>query len=200
MTTSPDRELQQWMDAWHADAGERTAPDAIRAHVRRRTIQLAVWLAGEAAVCAIALALVAGAAMRLDDPLDRLAMALLALIATGALGLSWWNWGGTIRASATTTSEFVALSAERLRRLRRAIALGWGILGAEVLVLTPWVWHRLYGGITPPSADVERFGWGLLAALTSFAALLLGALQLWARREARRLEELRDELGDTTDG
>ena len=200
MTTSPDRDLQQWMDAWQADAGVRTAPDTIRAHVRQRTIQLAVWLVAEAAVCAIALALVSGAAMRLDDPLDRLAMALLALIAVGALALSWWNWSGTIRAAATTTREFVALSAERARRLRRAIALGWGILGAEVLVLTPWVWHRLYGGIIPPSPGAERFGWGLLVGLTCLAVVFLGALHIGARREAKRIDELQRELGDTAVG
>jgi hypothetical protein len=196
MTTSPDRELQRWMDAWQADEGERTAPDAIRAHVRRRTAQLAVWLVVEAAVSAAALALVIRGAIMLSSPLDRLAMALLALIAAGALALSWWNWGGTIRATGRTTSEFVALSAERTRRLRRGVALGWGVLAAEVLVLAPWVWHRLYGGITPPTAGAERFAWGLLVGLTSLAALLLGAAHVSSRREARRIDELREELGD----
>jgi hypothetical protein len=194
--TSTDRELQQWMDAWQAETGERTAPEAIRAHVRRRSLQLGVWLAGEIVVAGLAIAFVIRAALATADPVDRIAMALLAVIASGALALSWWNWRGTVRATARTTREFVRLSVERWRRLRRAIVLGWGLLAAEVLVLAPWVWHRLYGGTAPPSADAERFGWGLLVLLSTLAALLLGALHLWARREERRVGEMLQQIGE----
>lgn len=192
--TSSDRELQEWIDAWQADAGDRVDPDTIRAHVRRRSVQLGLWLAGEIVVAGLAMALVIGAALATTDPVDRLAMALLTVIVAGALALSWWNWRGTVRATAKTTSEYVQLSVERWRRLRRAIVLGWYLLGAEVLVLAPWVWHRLYGGPTPPSADAERFGWGLLLALTTLAALLLGALHVWARREGERVATLEREV------
>ena len=188
--TSSDRELDQWMDAWQADAGERSAPDVIRAHVRRRSLQLTLWLGGEIAVAGLAMSLVIGAALTSSDALDRLAMGLLSAIVLGALALSWWNWRGTLRASAMTTREFVQLSAERWRRLRRAIAIGWYLLGAELLVLAPWLWHRLYGGPTPPSVEAERFGWGLLLVLTTLAVLLLGALHAWARREGIRVAEL----------
>lgn len=128
------------------------------------------------------------------DPVEKLAMGLLTIMAASALALSLWNWRGAIRASARTTSAFVALSLERSRRLRRAVTLGWGILLAELVVFVPWVWHRLYGGLRPPSADAERFGWGLLAGLTMLAVLLLAGLHAWARRDARIMGDLRKEL------
>jgi hypothetical protein len=193
MTTAPDREMQQWMDAWQTD-GEAAAPDAIRRHVERRTLMLSVWVAGEIVLCAGMLAFLLHRAATDPDPVEKLAMGLLALITTGAVAFSLWNWRGSIRASTSTTSAFVALSLERSRRLRRAIYMGWGILAAEIVVLVPWVWHRLYDGPQAPSVDAERFGWGLLAGLTALAMVMLAGLHAWARREARILDELRKEL------
>ncbi|HSC28191.1 MAG TPA: hypothetical protein VLD67_13010 [Vicinamibacterales bacterium] len=194
MTTPTDHELQQWIDVWHADTGETAAPEAIRAHVRRRSILLRVWIATEIVLCLFLLGFVVHRAVTHPDLLEKLAMALLALIAASAGALSWWNWRGALRAAAETTAAFLALSAERSRRLRRAISIGWGILAAEILVFVPWVWYRLYGGLQPPSAAAERFGWGLLAGMTVLAVLFLAGLHAWARREARLLDELRREV------
>ncbi|MGH8722274.1 MAG: hypothetical protein ACREU4_09835 [Burkholderiales bacterium] len=181
------------MDAWQTD-GEAAAPDAIRRHVERRTLMLSVWVAAEVVLCAGMLAFLLHRAATDPDPVERLAMGLLALITAGAVAFSLWNWRGAIRASTSTTSAFVALSLERSRRLRRAIYMGWAILAAEVVVFVPWVWHRLYGGPLAPSVDAERFGWGLLAGLTTLAMVMLAGLHAWARREARILDELRKEL------
>ena len=121
-------------------------------------------------------------------------MAMLALVAAGALAFSWCTWRGTLRASAQTTAAFVALAVTRSRRVRRAIVVGWGILLAELLVFVPWIWHRLYDGVAP-TADAVWFAWGLLAGLTMLAVLFLVGLDVWARRDARRLQDLMRELG-----
>jgi hypothetical protein len=107
---------------------------------------------------------------------------------------SIWNWRHSLRASADTTTAYVTLSIDRIRRLRRAIRFGWGLLAAELLVLGPWVWYSLYGGQYPPSAEAERFAWGLLVIMTTLALLFLIGIQRWLAREARILEGLRREI------
>jgi hypothetical protein len=194
MSTVSEREWQQWTGTWQADAEPMTAPEAIRQHVRRRSRLLAVGLAGELVVAlGFSVSLVYRATTH-PDPLERLAMGLLALVAMSGLLASWWTWRGTLRASSETTAAFVALSIERSRRLRRAIAVGWGILLGELAVFVPWIWHRLYGGPQPPSSEAEWFSWGLLAGLTLLAVLYLASLHWWARADRRRLEALRQEL------
>lgn len=194
--TSTDREMQQWMDTWQAQAAGQApgAPEAIRSHVERRSRLLSIWVGGEVILTVAIFAFLMHRVATDPDPVEKLAMGLLALIAASALALSLWNWRGAIRASARTTSAFVALSLERSRRLRRAVNLGWGILLAELVVFVPWMWHRLYGGSRPPSADAERLGWGLLAGLTMLALLLLAGLHAWSRRDARIMDDLRKEL------
>ena len=194
--TSTDREMQQWMDTWqaHVSGEEPGAPEAIHRHVERRSRLLFIWVGGEVILTVAVFAFLLHRVATDPDPAEKLAMGLLALITASALALSLWNWRGAIRATARTTSAFVALSLDRTRRLRRAVNLGWGILLAEIVVFLPWVWHRLYGGPQPPSADAERFGWGLLAGLTMLALLLLTGLHAWARRDARIMDDLRKEL------
>lgn len=61
------------------------------------------------------------------------------------MGVGWWNWRGSLLASANTTSQFVSVSTERVRRMRRAWRIGWIVLIAEVAVFSVWVWNHLYG-------------------------------------------------------
>jgi hypothetical protein len=130
------------------------------------------------------------------DPVGRLAMGLLALITVSALAFSWVNWRGAIRTSTGTTTAFLSLSLERLRRLRRGLYAGWSILAAEIAIFVPWIWHRLYAGAGPPSEAAERFAWGLLGGVTLLGVALLAGLHAWARREARMLDGLKRELGE----
>lgn len=194
--TSTDREWQQWMDAWHTPSGTGApaAPEAIHGHVARRSRMLAIWLAGELVVSVCAGVFLIHRAVTHPDPFEKVSMGLLAFIVVGAFGLSLWNWRGVVRASTSTTSGFVVLSCERLRRFRRAITVGWGVLFGEVAVFVPWVWHRLYGASRVPSDAAERFGWGWLAGVTMVGVVLLVGLEAWARREDRILNDLRKEL------
>jgi hypothetical protein len=196
MTTSPDRELQQWIETWQADEEAPAAPEAIRRHVARRSAMLAATVTGEVLLGAGMLAFLLHRVVTQPDPVEKVAMGLLALIALAAGGFSLWNWRGAIRSTAGTTAAFLALSADRSRRLRRAIRVGWAILAAEIAVFVPWVSHRLYGGAGSPSAGAEWFAWSFLASLTALAVALLTGLHAWARREARILDDLRRELGE----
>lgn len=199
MNAPSEPDLQHWMETWQRDAEPVTAPEAITRHVRRRSRLLAVWVAGEVAIAIGASVFLFYRAVSDPDPVEQLAMALLALVAPLAVGFSWWNWRGTFRVSTRTTAAFLQVSVERARRLRRAILGGWGILAAELLVFVPWIWYRLYRGSEPPSAEAIWSAWGLLAGLTGLALAFLAALHVWARRDERRLDDLRRELAPATD-
>ena len=193
MTSSPD-ELEQWATAWQQQSEPQTGPAAIRAHVGRRSVLLALWVTSEIALCVAVLGFLLLRTMMTLDPIEQVAMMVLALITAGSLMFSIWNWRHSLRASSDTTSAYVTLSIDRIRRLRRAIRFGWGLLAAELLVLGPWVWYGLYGGQHPPSDEAERFAWGLLIIMTTLALLFLIGIQRWLAREAGILEGLRREL------
>jgi len=194
--TSTDRELEQWTEMWHAPSSAEASatPEAIHRHVERRSRSLAVWLAGEMAVTACAVVVLLHRAVTNPDLFEKVSMGLLAFIVVSAMGLSLWNWRGVVRTSMSSTSGFLALSCDRLRRFRRAIRIGWGLLLGEVAVFVPWVWHQLYGGARVPSDAAERFGWGWLAGVTTIGVVLLVGLEVWARREDRTLKDLTKEL------
>lgn len=196
MSVTPDRELQRWTEAWQDDRAPLAAPEAIRRHVRRRSRCLAFWVSGELAIGFVFTTLLVRRVVTESDPWEKVAMSLLAVIALGATGLSWWNWHGTLRASAQTTAAFVALSRTRVHRLRRAVRAGWRVLLAEVAVLIPWIAHRLYGGGAHASVGQASFSWGLLALLTLLGVVLLTALGRSARREATAIEALEADLRD----
>jgi hypothetical protein len=106
----------------------------------------------------------------------------------------WWNRRGVLRSSATTTAEYVAVSAERLRRMRMALRIGWMVLVAEVAVYTIWIWDRLYAGGRVALPSEERFAWSWLSGFTAVAVVSLIAFGRWLNRDAERLEAIRREL------
>jgi hypothetical protein len=194
MTEISDRELQQWIKTWTAPADTPSgAPESIYRHVQKRSRLLRLALVSEVAVVIAVSPLLVRAAV-VGDTLERIAMALLAMMAVAAVGFSWWNWRGAVRASGASTAAFLELSMMRVLRLRRAIVAGWCLLAAEVLVFMPWIWYRLYRNEAPPGAAVELFSWGLLTTMTLLGAGCLVALTRWARRERAQLENLRAEL------
>ena len=122
-------------------------------------------------------------------------MTSLTLITIATVLFGWWNRRGVLRSRATTMADYVAISTERLRRMRMAWCIGWMVLAAQVAVFTIWLWNRLYAGTTPPSINAERFGWGWLAGMTIAAVVALLCFERWIRRDEKRFEALRRELG-----
>jgi hypothetical protein len=194
MNTSVEQDLQRWTDDWQTEPATPVVPEVMRAFVVRRSRQLTAWAAAESGVGAVAVSVLVYLAIAQPDPLDKLAMGLLALIVAGALAFGCWNWRGTLRSSAETTAGFVLLSLERAKRLRRAVRAGWVLLAGEVVVFVPWIMHRLYGGDAQPVASTVMLSWGLLIVLAGSAAAGLVALGRWADRDASWLRAMRDEL------
>jgi hypothetical protein len=192
--TSSDRDLERWRSDWQSLEDPGPSAEVVRDLVRRRDRLLAVWVAGEWVVAAVALPVVGYVAWTTHEPVERLAMILLAIITVGTVAVSWWNWRGMVRVSASTTADYVSVSLERLRRLRRAVTIGWVVLGAEVAVFVVWIWHRLHGGPASVPVGSTVFAWSLLAFLVGSAAVFLVSVHRWVERDAARFEALRREL------
>lgn len=181
-----DRDVDALMRAWQAPGDVPTgSPEAIVRHVKRRTVQLRAWLAGEVVVVVAVSPLLAQAALNGGVP-ERAAAVLLGTLALAALAFSWWNWRGTIAAAGASTSDFIALSAARAPRLSRAVAAGWALLFGEVVVFVWWLATR------EPAPN--PWAWLLLAGLTVSGGLFLAALGRWARRECAAVETLAREI------
>ena len=90
---------------------------------------------------------------------------------------------------AASTAEYLALAAERCRRLQRGVRAGWTVLATEGLVFVPWLWYR---SGTPPS--IAHWPWNFLAAMLAAGAVAILLLHRWSRRERRIVEGLNEEM------
>lgn len=180
-----DPELKEWTSDWQAGAERESSAEAIRLYAQGRTRFMWTWVLSELAVGAIALPVLAYMGWMATEAVERWAMWLLSLITVSAMSVAWWNWRGSLLASASTTTEFVAVSAERVRRMRQAWRIGWIVLVAQVAVFAVWIWNYLYTGANGSTAFAERFSWGWLAFMSLSAVVFL----LWMDRRLRRDEE-----------
>lgn len=196
MSMSPERELEQWASTWRMDEGPRPAPDAIRHYVQRRSRLLVTWLVGEVVIGVGGATWLVRRLVVESDPVDKAAMGLLAVVAAGAVLLSWRTWHRVISVSGGTTAAHLELAAERARRLRLALRAGRWILASEVAVFTPWIWHRLYAGVPLASPQAQFRAWGVLAIMTAVGAVGLHLAHRWQRRDQRTIEELRHDFED----
>jgi hypothetical protein len=194
MTASQDQELQEWVKTWQTPLASPTHADELGARVRRHVRTRRLWAATEAAIGIAAFAVMSYRVVVEETMFEKVAMALLGLIALGAVALSWWQWRGIWRASAETTTAFLAGCVERGLRLQRYVAAGWVILIAEVAVFVPWIHYRLETSAEPASPSVQWFAWGLLALMTALAVVFLVVMQRWLRREQEALAEIQREV------
>lgn len=189
-----DPELREWTSDWQAGDDREGPGDAIRVYAHGRRRFMWKWALSEAAVGIIALPLLAYQGWTSTDAVERWSMGLLALIVVAAMGVGWWNWRGSLLASARTTADYLAVSAERLRRMRQAWRLGWVVLVAEVAVFSVWIWNMLYAGGRDHSPLAERFSWGWLAFMSIMAVAFLWRMDRWIRKDEEKFESLRREL------
>jgi hypothetical protein len=185
-----DPELKTWTSDWQSGTEREYSAEAIKLYAQGRGRFLWTWVLIELTIGAIALPILGYLGWMATDAVERWAMWLLSLITVAAMSIGWWNWRGALLASANSTAEFVAVSAERLRRMRQAWSIGWIVLIAEVAVFSVWIWNDLYMGTRGPSAFAERFSWGWLAFMSLSAVVFL----LWIGRVIRRDEEKFAEL------
>jgi hypothetical protein len=195
MSAQDDRDFQQWTKEWQAGTPrDVTTEEQIRRYVKRRSGLLWSFMVGEFAIGAIGLPILVYLSVAARNEVERLSMISLASIVIAALGFGWWNWRGMLRSSAASTAEYLAISAERLRRLRLAWRVGWLVLTGEVVVFVIWIWDHLYSGAHPHDSGAAQFAWGWLAGFTLVAVVWLVWFGRWITRDAARFEALRREL------
>lgn len=195
MSAQDDRNFQQWTKEWQAGPPrDITTEEQIRHYVKRRTGLVWSFFVSDFVVAGVALPVLVYFSVAARSGIERLSMLSLAMITVATVGFGWWNWRGVLRSSAATTAEYLAVSAERLRRMRMAWRIAWTVLIGQVMLFTLWIWDRLYAGANAPSAWAERFSWGWLAGFTLIAIVSLMWFGRWITRDAERLEVLRREL------
>lgn len=192
MTNDP--ELKEWTSDWQSGSEREYSAEAIRLYAQGRGRFMWTWLLIELAVGAIALPMLAYMGWMATDQVERWAMGLLGLITVAAMSVGWWNWRGSLLASANTTAEFVAVSTERLRRMRQAWRLGWVVLVAQVAVFSVWIWNMLYAGTRSHTAFAEQFSWAWLAFMSLSAVGFLLWVDRVIRRDEQKFAELRREM------
>jgi len=195
MSAPDDRDFQQWTKEWQAGTPrDETTEDQIRHYVKRRSGLLWSFFVSDFVIAGIALPVLVYYAVAARSDVERLSMLSLAVITVATVGFGWWNWRGVLRSSAATTAEYLAVSAERLRRMRLAWRIGWLVVSAQVAVFTIWIWEQLYSGRLPYNAAAERFAWSMLGGMTVAAVIGLIIYGRWIRRDTQRFEALRRDL------
>lgn len=188
---SNDPELKEWTADWQAGSEQASTADAIRLYAQGRNRFMWTWVLSELTVGAIALPVLGYMGWMAPDAIQRWAMWLLALITIAAMSVGWWNWRGSLLASARTTAEYLAVSTERLRRMRQAWRIGWIVLAAQVAVFSVWIWTRLSG---PASTMSVRFAWGWLLFMTLCGVGFMWWMNRRIRRDVETFEALKREL------
>ena len=195
MNTQPDRELQQWAEDWQSDgAREVTTDEQIRNYVTRRGGLVRSWAIADFVIGAIALPVLAYFGWMARNEVERMAMASIAGITIAAVCFGWWNWRGVLRSTASSTAEYIAISSERLRRLRLACRIGWAVLAAQVIVYTIWIRDHFQSVMHEHDTADVLFAWSWLIGFSLVAAISLLWFGRWITRDAARFEALRREL------
>lgn len=194
MSVNDDLELKKWAADWQAAEPTVESAEQISHYVKKRTGLIWSFLVTDFVIGGIALPILAYVGWMSESDVERFAMMGLASITVAAIGFGWWNWRGVLRSSATSVTEYIAISAERLRRLRMAWRIAWVVLAGEVIVFSVWLWDMFYSGARPHDPGAERFGWTWLGGFTLLAIAGLLYFGRWIRRDAERFEALRREL------
>jgi hypothetical protein len=194
MTSDHDVDLKDLAGDWQAAPYNEESAEEIRHYVAKRSGLLWSFAMVDAVIAGIALPVLLYFGIATESKVQRLAMIALASITIATVAFGWWNSRGVLRASATSVSEYVAISAERLRRMRLAWRIAWLVLAAQVTVYVWWIPSRLHAGGIPPSPVQLRFAWAFLAGLVLVAVVGLLWFNRWLKRDTARFEALRREL------
>jgi hypothetical protein len=196
MTSQQEQhDFLKWSQDWQAGAERDSATEEqIRHYVAKRGGFIYSMVLGDFIVGAIALPVLLYIGVMSSNDLERFAMFGLAYVTVAAVCFGWWNWRSVLRASANSVSEYVAISNERIRRMRLALRVGWMVLVAQVVLYSIWIPNHMHPGNVPPSAGQLRFAWTWLAGFTGAAAIGLIYFSRWLDRDAARFERLRRDL------
>jgi hypothetical protein len=194
--TDVNDDLAAWRTDWQTAEPEADPSAPLVVFARRRRPLLIIWIAGELLVAVAGLLVVGYFFVVRRDPVERLAMGVLAMTCLSAGLFSWWNWRGAVRASSETTMVYLELTERRLLAMRRGVSAGWAILAVELLVLIPWTWYRLDGqGIAQTRAPI--WPWVLIATMSGLGVAAILRTGRWVKREAEIVAGLRRDLDQT---
>jgi hypothetical protein len=194
MNPQDEHDFRQWQQDWQAGQPRDTTEDEIRRYVKRRGRLVGSFMIVDAVIAGIALPILAYLGIYAQSEVERVAMIALAYITIAATAVGWWNWRAVRHSHAASTADYLAISAERLRRMRLAGRMGWGVLVSQVVVFSIWIWDQLYAG-NPYDPWAERFAWSWLGGFTVLAVAGLVWFDRWLTRDVERFEALRRELG-----
>lgn len=194
MTRNDDQDLKEWAADWQAAPPDPESAERIRHYVKKRTGLIWWWVAADLVIGGIVLPILGYIGWMSESYIERMAMGTLASITVAAIAFGWWNWRGVLRSSATSITEYIAISAERIRRIRLAWRMAWLVLAAQVIVFSIWIWDMIYSGAKPHSPGAELFAWSWLGLWTVAAVVFLIVSGRWLRRDTARFEALRREL------
>ena len=180
-------EWSGWVEEWQrVDAGP--VEPSLGRRVQSRSRLLAVWIATEMAIAAIAVAVLTWFAVTSPLAADRIAMGTLAVVCIATAIVALWNWRGTWRPADASQRSFLDVSLLRCHRLRRATISGWWILAVEVLCFVPWIAARSGAIGAAAGTYVRAYLW--LAAFVVAAIVFLIAVRRWADREEAAIRDL----------
>jgi hypothetical protein len=194
MTSKDDLDLKKWAGDWQAAPYDVESAEQIRHYVKQRTGLFWSFAIADFVIGGVALPVLLYLGVYSAQLAERVAMLGLASMTIAAVMFGWWNRRGVLLSSATTTAEYIAISAERLRRMRLAWRIGWVVLAAEGILFPIWIWNRLYSGPATPPAGAERFAWSWFGLFMLAAIVSLILFGRWLKRDAARFEALRREL------
>jgi hypothetical protein len=194
MTPNDDRDLKEWSADWQAAPYDSESAEQIRHYVKQRTGLFWSLAVADFVIGGIALPVLLYLGVYTERLAEQVAIMGLASITVAAVMFGWWNRRGVLLSSATTVAEYVAISAERLRRMRMAWRIGWAVLAAEGVVFPIWIWSRLYSGPAPPAPAAERFAWSWFSLFMVMGVVGLIWFGRWLKRDGARFEALRREL------
>ena len=195
MTSGDDLDLKEMAGDWQAAPYDAASAEQIRHYVARRGGLLWSFAVADFVVGGIALPVLVYLGLVSRTDVERMAMMGLASITVATVMFGWWNRRGVLRSSATTIADYVAISAERLRRMRTAWRVGWLVLAGEVIVLSIWIWDRVHSGTSPLAPGFATFAWCWLAGFSLLAGFGLWKFGRWLARDAERFEALKRDLG-----
>jgi hypothetical protein len=199
MTTDQDDDLKAWAADWQAAPHHQDSAEQIRRYVSKRSGLLWSFAVVDFAVGGLALPVLLYLGLTTRSDVEQLAMISLASITIATVIFGWWNRRGVLRSTATTIADYVGISAERLRRMRMALRLGWVVGALEVVFFSIWIADRLYSGSRDVTAGEAQFAWAWLTLFTVGAAAGLVAFGRWLDRDTARFEALKAELEATTE-
>jgi len=194
MSTDNDVDLKQWATDWQAAPYDVESAEQIRLYVKQRTGLFWSFAVADLLVAGIALPVLVYLGVSSPRQTEQMAMLSLASLTVATVMFGWWNRRGVLRSSATTIADYIAISAERLRRMRMALRIGWIVLAAELILFSIWIWDRVYSGARTVSPGEIRFAWSWLAGFTLLGAFGLIKFGRWLNRDAERFEALKREL------